>query len=75
MKITLEPTTKIVHLEPGGAAARVWEGRTDGGTRVSAVIVRIIAAAADDNTALERALLEQRPPTLELDAWPARLVL
>lgn len=75
MKVILEPTTKIVQLEPGGAAARVWEGRTDSGTRVTAVVVRIAAPRAEDNTALERELSEQRPPTIDLDAWPARLVL
>jgi hypothetical protein len=79
MKITLEPTTKIVDVVSDGAGkpfrARVWEGTTDDGTRVTAVIVRIAAPRDADNRALEQQLVEQRPPSVELNCWPARLVL
>ena len=44
MKITLEPTTKIVYLQaPGGneVPARIWEGKTANDIPVIAYITRI----------------------------------
>lgn len=80
MKVTLEPTTRIVEIgrpgRPGGPVARVWEGKTDAGVAVTCIVLRIAARRSDDNTALERELVEQRAPSPDaIAAWPARLVL
>ena len=75
MKVTLEPTTRIVVIADG-PVARVWEGTTDAGVAVTCIVVRIAARRSDDNAALERELVEQRPPSADsIAAWPARLVL
>lgn len=77
MRITLEPTTKIVELVVNGAAvpARVWEGKTDQGVPMHAYITRVAVAEDQDASAFERELLEQRKPTAEVAAIPARLIL
>ncbi|HLY83015.1 MAG TPA: hypothetical protein VKQ71_08515, partial [Acidimicrobiales bacterium] len=49
MKITVESTTKIVQLEGhvGGVPARVWEGTTERGVRVVALVTRITPLDGD----------------------------
>ena len=74
MKITLESTTKIVEVN-GGIKCRVWEGRTDSGIPISALIPRI-AAVDDGNLAeFEKELREQKAPSVAIEAWPLRLIL
>jgi hypothetical protein len=85
MTITIENTDQIVEIQPakGGAAvrARVWQGQTASGVRVTCFITRIAVHRADDQEAFDRELLEMRPmrgPTLEElfpHGIPARLVL
>ncbi len=74
MKITIEPTSKVIDIG-GGLEARVWEGRTDEGTPVHLLVTRV--AVSNDEPAhvherFARELKEQRTPTV---AWPARLIL
>jgi hypothetical protein len=74
MKVTLESTTKIV--EVNGVPARCWEGKTDSGIPVIALITRIAVPNGHPTEQFERELLEQRPPTAELSrAFDARLVI
>jgi hypothetical protein len=81
VKITLESTTKIVELEVGGTKVpgRIWEGTTDSGIPVVALITRIAAETADNPDRLElfrRELEECRPPSPELEGvFPLRMVL
>jgi hypothetical protein len=74
MKVTLENTTKIVHIN--GVPARVWEGTTDSGIACHAFITRIAVALTADAGQFTRELLEQRAPSPEVEkAYDARLVL
>ncbi|TAL41397.1 MAG: hypothetical protein EPN91_10810 [Salinibacterium sp.] len=73
MKITLEPTSRIIGLN--GVPARVWEGTTDKGVRLTAFITRVAVDEAEGPAALASfsAELDECPvPTV---AWPARLLL
>lgn len=82
MRVTLESTTKIVTLETIGGATipgRIWEGTTDTGIPVVAIITRIAAETAEDPERLElfrRELEKCRPPTPALEGvFPLRMVL
>lgn len=72
MKATLESTSKLVTVD--GVPARVWEGTTERGARIAAFITRV--TPVDGSTEeFDRDLLECRPPSAELDVFPARLIL
>lgn len=76
MKITIENTSKIVHLD--GVPGRVWEGQTDTGIPVICFITRIAVAENAGDQAHEqfkRELSEQRKPSTEVEAIPLRLIL
>jgi hypothetical protein len=82
MKVTLESTESIVHVQTrsGVVPARVWEGTTEGGIPVVALVTRIVPAVENpsDDVCKEFAndLSECRPPTPIVDAiFPARLLL
>lgn len=72
MKVTLNSTTKIVTVD--NVPARVWEGETDSGIPVFALITRI-ATDAPDTTEFERELAACRVPSPAIRAIDARLVL
>ena len=79
MKITIESTTRLVtvnapHSEDG-IRCRVWEGVTEHGIRVQCLIPRIAAAVGQDMRQFEAELLEQRPPSAEVSAFPRRMIL
>lgn len=76
MKVTLEPTTKIVDVN--GVPARIWEGTTQSGIRVHAYVTRIAVptdAPAHVLAQFEGELQETRAPSADVAAIPARLVL
>lgn len=74
MKMTLESTTRMTTVN--GAPARIWEGKTEGGTRVFAAVTLVAAATEDDQTELRRDLSEHRPPSPDSSvAIPANFVL
>lgn len=74
MKITIESTTKITHLN--GVPARIWEGETENGIKLHCYITRI---AIDHKEArikeFEEQLEKQKIPSPEIEAIPARLIL
>lgn len=74
MKITLQSTTKLVHVN--GVPARIWEGHTDSGIAVHCYVTRI-AAPKDgaDLTQFELELQEHAAPSAEIAAIPLRLIL
>jgi hypothetical protein len=79
MKITIESTSKVVELKPPGTPvqARIWEGDFEG-TTVHLYVTRIAVpkdAPPAVLEAFERALLEQRAPSPEVAAIPARMIL
>jgi hypothetical protein len=77
MRITLESTTQIV--EVNGVPARVWEGTTESGIPVSALITRLAVERTQDTAQFEAELRECRAPkAVPFDTngpWPMRLVL
>jgi hypothetical protein len=73
MKIIIESTAKIVELN--GVPARIWEGTTESGIPVHAFITRIAAPETADLKEFERELQACRAPSLDVQAYPVRLVL
>lgn len=73
MKITLTNTSRIVQVN--GVPARVWEGETEKGVKVYALITRIAAHTEGDNSDFERELLEQPAPPSDdaVRAFPPRM--
>lgn len=75
MKITIESTTKIVHLN--NVPARVWEGKTESGIEVICFVTRI--AVSKDKLAnqsqFEKELMEQLPPSAEVERFPLRMII
>lgn len=82
MKITIKSTTKIVHAmsqsqseQTAGVRCRVWEGETESGIKVQALIPRIAAEAGQDLSQFERELQECEPPSAAVQAFPLRMIL
>lgn len=73
MKVTIESTSKIVSVD--GVPARLWEGSTDSGIPVHCYVTRIAVEKTEDMTQFLRELEEQRAPSPDVEAIPARLVL
>jgi hypothetical protein len=73
MKLTIESTTKIVHLN--GVEARVWEGETESGIPVHCFITLVAVHEGLDTPQFEKELSEQRKPSAEVAAIPLRLIL
>jgi hypothetical protein len=73
MKITIESTHKIVHLN--GVPARIWEGHTDSGIPVHCYVTRVAVEADADCSVFERELQEHRAPSAAVQAIPLRLIL
>lgn len=73
MTITVEPTTKIVHVN--GLPARIWEGVTDQGTPCHLYVTLVAVAEGLNPVAFEHELESRRAPSPEVEALPSRLVL
>jgi hypothetical protein len=76
MKATIKSTTKIIHLN--GVPARIWEGETESRVKIHCYITRV--AIDKDESFYERKrfaeeLQEHEPPTPEIEAIPAKLIL
>lgn len=76
MKIELEPTDQIVHLN-GTTAARVWTGTTEHGIAIQAVIVRIAVPSGDTDECkrLSALLVETPRPKPDPLAFPNRFIV
>lgn len=72
MKITIESTTQIVDIN-NGVQARIWEGQTESGIPVVALITRIAADKDQNLEQLYRELKEQRLPTWGAAVYGARM--
>lgn len=74
MKITVESTTKITHLN--GVPARIWEGQTESGIKVHCYITRV---AIDKNEPrieeFQKELQEQKAPSAEVEAIRLRMII
>jgi hypothetical protein len=73
MKLIIESTTKVVTLN--GVQCRIWEGTTASGIKVHAYIPRVGVDKNQDNSQFQAELEEQRPPSLEIEAIPLRMLL
>ena len=56
MKITLEQTSQMVDVN--GVTCRVWEGETEKGIKISALIPRIAVATTQNTSQFEAELQE-----------------
>jgi hypothetical protein len=76
MRVHLESTTQVVTIVVNGVElpGRVWEGRTDSGIQVVAIITRIAAPIDADLAQFSAELQACRPPVMPA-AWPNRLIL
>jgi hypothetical protein len=75
MRITLEPTTRLVEIG-GGITARVWQGTSDAGIECYCLITRVAVHRDADQHDFEAALTEQMPPSFNaIEAFPLRLIL
>lgn len=73
MRITIESTSKIVQVN--GVSCRVWEGKTDSGIRLTALIPRIAVRDGQDTSQFERELEETKPPSADVEAWPLKMII
>lgn len=74
MKITIESTDKIVHLN--GIPARIWEGETASGIRVHCFITRIAVGKDEPRIEEFEAELEETvSPSPEIAVYPSRLII
>lgn len=75
MKLTIQPTEKIVELD--GVNARVWQGTTESGIPATVFITRISPDTdkEEDHTQFREELQETVPPTARVEALPFRLIL
>lgn len=81
MKITVENTDKILHLQAGGGEvpARVWEGETENGTKVICFVTRLLVKEGQPEEVykqFERELKETpKAASRAVQTFPLRLFL
>jgi hypothetical protein len=81
VRLVLEPTDQVVLLQVAGdqVICRVWQGESNVGARVAALIPRVAVhkdEPAAAHAAFERALLEVAPAGREaIEAFPLKVVL
>lgn len=77
MKVTLQNTSKVVHLVINGTEvpARIWEGTTESGVKCHAFVTRIAVAEGENASQFEMELREVQPPSVDVDWYPLRLIL
>ncbi len=79
MKITIESTTKTVlikrYRDDDGIECRVWEGTTESGVKVQCLIPRIAAEKTEDLSQFERELTECKPPSVDVQMFPLRMII
>jgi len=73
MRITIESTTKIV--EVNGVPARVWEGHSERGIKLIAVVTRIGVDKAEDTSQFEAELQEHKAPSPVAQSFGARFLI
>jgi len=72
MEINLKQTSRIVNIND--VPARVWEGTTAKGTKITAFISKIAVEKSEDSSELENELQETEPPKAS-NHWPLNMVL
>lgn len=69
MKVTLESTTKVVSID--GQATRVWEGQTESGIAVIAMVAIIGAKNEQARSKFSHELSVHKKPSASANAVPA----
>jgi hypothetical protein len=72
MKLTIESTSKIVHVN--GVPARIWEGHTESGIPVHCYVTRVAVHKSEDCSQFERELQETRRPSPQVEGISLRMV-
>jgi hypothetical protein len=81
MKITIESTSQVVlvktPMSPAeGILCRIWEGETESGIKMHALIVRVAVKDDQDVSQFNLELIEQRAPSGEVAGiYPSRIIL
>lgn len=80
MKLTLEPTDKIVQIASvdGLVTARIWQGEDDQGVPVFCVITRVVVSESQPLAVHARFaadLLETVPMRSDVATFPLRLII
>lgn len=75
MTLTIASTDRIV--EVNGTECRVWEGRTERGVKIQALIPRIAVQVGQDTSQFEAELKETHSPCSPgaAAAFPLRMIL
>lgn len=80
MKITIEPTSKVVELN--GVPARIWEGSAcleeHHGVPCHVFVTRIAVSETESeevHTKFREALQETKAPTPDVESYPLKMVL
>ena len=73
MRITAESTEKIVAFN--GVPARIWEAVTENGIRCHLYVTRIAVSEGEDCSEFDQELQEHKPPSVEIQAIPLRMIL
>lgn len=74
MKVTLESTTQIVdvtQLAAGAGVARVWEGETDTGVKVFALILQVAVHNSNDQKPFDELIALPHRDASDRP-WPSR---
>ena len=74
MKVTINSTSKIVHLN--GLPARVWEGETESGIKVHCYVTRIAIDVHETRTdEFVNELRQCREPSVDVSEIPLHLII
>jgi len=65
MKIEIEATQHLTEIQ--GVPVRVWDGKTESGTRCKVFVHRVAVSADEDCTQFEAELKEKVPPGRHID--------
>lgn len=78
MRITVDSTDKLVTLFQGTSRellCRIWEGATEHGVPVQCMIIRVAAPVEFNQAEFEHDLQETRPPQMQPEAFPLKMVI
>ena len=79
MKLTIENTSRVVHVSPPAGAprllGRVWVGTTEQGVPVQLLVLRVAVENGHDQGAFQQELESTPAPTPEVVAFPLRMLL
>lgn len=72
MKLTIQNTSAFTRIN--GVPARVWEGETEKGIKVTCFITRVAVREDSDCSQFEAELKEQEP-LKPVQSWPLSMIL